>query len=175
MKSSVLYDSEEDRVMKIAIEGEPKNLTTAIESARTCLNTKFALQEAEQIIAEEMAADVIDKIAKALLGEPVPGISDAVMAHFLGPYYAIKGDEVRAVEACAGLWGGVSGAVLGMLAGPGGAAVGGFIGATTAAAGAGAIIKAYRHPHACKSCKGTGLVDDFRTCDKCNGYGYKNK
>ena len=45
-------------------------------------------------------------------------------------------------------------------------------GAGTGAAAKG-ILKAYTHPSQCKTCLGTGLVDDLRRCSECKGYGHR--
>ena len=109
-----------------------------------------------------------------MAGEAVPGVADAVIAHVLGPYYAFKGDGANAAGAVAALWGGASGAIVGTLVGgPVGAIVGGMVGGAGAGAGAKGIVKAFTHPNQCKTCQGTGLVDDLRRCSECMGYGYR--
>ncbi|XP_069141216.1 uncharacterized protein [Argopecten irradians] len=167
--STVLYDRQKDKVVKIAIEGEPKQLSLAIELARG--NNKNAPKSK---INEEEAMQGLASLASALMGNSVPGLSYAVDAHFMGPYYAMKGDGVSAVKACAGMFGGLSGTVLGLLAGPVGAVAGGIAGAAIASEATGQLFKAFDHPDKCGKCKGTGLVEDYRTCKKCDGHGYTN-
>lgn len=60
-----------------------------------------------------------------------------------------------------------------LVGGPVGAIVGGMVGGAGAGAGAKGIVKAFTHPNQCKTCQGTGLVDDLRRCSQCMGYGYR--
>ncbi|XP_060075416.1 uncharacterized protein LOC132555094 [Ylistrum balloti] len=178
VRSTVLYDSQTDEIIKIAIEGEPIFLVKAIELARGVGPNSY-LETVKNKVTESAAKNAIESIAKALLGEAVPGISDVVMAHFTGPYYALKGDHVGVAATAGGLWGTVSGAVIGTIAaGPIGGVVGGIIGGSAASMGAGALVKSFEPPKEhkkCDKCDGTGLFRDFRRCPSCKGYGYKIK
>ena len=109
-----------------------------------------------------------------MTGEAVPCIGGVIVAHVLGPYYALKGDGANAAGAAAGLWGGLSGAIVGSIfGGPVGAVIGGIAGGAGTGAAAKGIVKAYTHPSQCKTCLGTGLVDDLRRCSECKSYGYR--
>ena len=174
--STILYDYKTDNVLNIAIQGPPIYLVKAIKFSR-------AIEWAGDVIinpvmkraAKIAAGEAIRKIVAALAGEPIPGVGGVIVAHFLGPYYAMKGDGVGAVKAAGGLWGGLSGAVIGgIVGGPIGAVVGGIAGGVVAGEGAGAIVKAALPPSkkTCKNCKGAGLVADYRKCPECQGYGY---
>ncbi|XP_038059929.1 uncharacterized protein LOC119730930 [Patiria miniata] len=180
IRSVVLYDTEKDEVLKIGIEGEPIYLVRAIELARKEKNPNAAVSATKMVAIKAAAGYAIGEIVKALTGASVPGVGGVIMAHFLGPYYAIKGDGAAAAATGAGLWGCVSGAVIGTLIFPGvgtiigGAVLGGAIGGATAGIAAGALVKAFTPPSPkCTNCGGSGLVDDFRTCPNCSGYGYK--
>lgn len=169
IKSAVLFDTEKNEVLLVAIEGEPIHLVNVIEFARKYGNTKSDIDMA----VAKANASILKEIVKAMTGEPVPGVGGAGIAHVLHPYYALEGDGANVAKGAAALWGGISGAIVGtMAAGP----VGGFIGGIAGvAAGAGAknVAKAFTHPSQCKTCQGTGLVDDLRRCSKCKGYGYR--
>ena len=167
-----MYDHKTDDVLKIAIQGPPINLVKAIEFSR-------GIEWAGEVIINKgikiAAGQAIGKIVAALAGEPIPGVGGVVVAHFLGPYYALKGDAVGAVKAAGGLWGGLSGAVIGfVVGGPPGAIVGGIAGGIAAGEGAGAVVKAFLPPNkkTCENCKGSGLVADYRKCPECQRYGY---
>ena len=109
-----------------------------------------------------------------MTGEAVPCIGGVIVAHVLGPYYALKGDGANAAGAAAGLWGGLSGAIVGSIfGGPVGAVIVGNSRCAGTGAAAKGIVKAYTHPSQCKTCLGTGLVDDLRRCPECKGYGYR--
>lgn len=174
--STILYDHKTDDVLKIAIQGPPIHLVKAIEFGR---GIEWAGEVIDNPVIKKgikiAAGQAIGKIVAALAGEPVPGVGGVIVAHFLGPYYALKGDGVGAVKAAGGLWGGLSGAVIGFVAGgPVGAFVGGVAGGIIAGEGAGAIVKAALPPNkkTCEKCKGSGLVADYRKCPECQGYGY---
>ncbi|OWF42797.1 uncharacterized protein LOC110460594 [Mizuhopecten yessoensis] len=170
--STVLYDRQNDQVRKFAIEGEPKSLSLAIELARKNKSNTNVDKRDENV---KEAVGEISSLAHVLMGNAVPGISHVVEAHLMGPYYAMKGDGVKAVQACAGLFGGMAGTVLGLITGPAGAVVGGVAGAALASGATGELFKVFNHPDKCKDCNGTGLVKDYRTCKKCEGYGYIKK
>ena len=173
IKSAVLFDTDKNEVLQIAIEGEPIHLVNVIEFARGYLNSENWINFIGEKAAKVAASYVIGAVVKAMAGEAVPGVGGAVLAHVLGPYYAMKGDGAKVAGAGAGLWGGMSGAVVGFLVGgPVGAAIGGAVGGSAAGAAATGIVKALTHPSQCKNCQGTGLVDDFRRCSNCEGYGY---
>lgn len=139
IKSAVLFDTEKNEVLLVAIEGEPIHLVNVIEFAR-----EHARHYLPNIAAKATAGTLIGQIVKAMAGEAVPGVADAVIAHVLGPYYAFKGDGANAAGAAAALWGGVSGAIVGTLVGgPVGAIVGGMVGGAGAGAGAKGIVKAF--------------------------------
>ncbi|XP_033744493.1 uncharacterized protein LOC117330370 [Pecten maximus] len=179
IRSVILYDSKTDEVIKLAIQGEPIYLVKAIELARGQFPPNKTLDKLKDKAADYAASKAIESIAKALLGQSVPKIGDVVIAHFTGPYYALKGDNVGVATSAGGLWGGVSGAIVGtVVGGPIGGIVGGIIGGSAAGLGAGAIVKSFEPPEEhtkCGKCEGTGLVRDFRRCPLCNGYGYKKK
>lgn len=170
IKSGVLFDTEKNEVVLVAIEGEPIHLVNVIEFARKYGNTK---SDIDMAVAKAKASILIREIVKAMAGEPIPGVGGAFVAHVLHPYYALEGDGANFAKGAAAIWGGISGAIVGtMAAGP----VGGFIGGIAGvAAGVGAknVPKAFTHPSQCKTCQGTGLVDDLRRCSKCKGYGYR--
>lgn len=170
VRSVVLYNAGTDTVLKLAIDGEPIYLVEAIEKARGEMEPKAIASAA----AKAAAGIAIGKMVEALSGVAVPGVGGVIFAHFLGPYYAIKGDGAAAAGAGAGLWGGLSGAVIGTLVGgPVGGIIGGVAGGAAAGAGASALVRSLTPPSPkCTVCKGTGLVDDFRRCKKCNGKGY---
>ena len=170
IKSGVLFDTEKNEVVLVAIEGEPIHLVNVIEFARKYGNTK---SDIDMAVAKAKASILIREIVKAMAGEPIPGVGGAAVAHVLHPYYALEGDGANMAKGAAAIWGGICGAIVGtMAAGP----VGGFIGGIAGvAAGAGAknVPKAFTHASQCKTCQGTGLVDDLRRCSKCKGYGYR--
>lgn len=173
IKSAVLFDTEKNEFLLIAIEGEPIYLVNVIEFARKDVNENNRVNFIDQKAAKAAAGFLIGQIVKALAGEGIPGVGGAVVAHVLGPYYAMKGDGAKAAGAAAGLWGGVSGAIVGTLAGgPVGGIIGGIVGGAAAGGAATGIVKAFTHPRQCKNCRGTGLVEDLRRCPKCEGYGY---
>ena len=171
IKSGVLFDTEKNEVLLVAIEGEPIHLVNVIEFAREYAIVQHSINMAKAKVA---AGILIGQIVKALAGEAVPGVGGAVIAHVLAPYYAFKGDGANAAGAAASLWGAVSGAIVGgIVGGPVGAIIGGIAGGAAAGAGAKGIVKAFTHPSQCKTCQGTGLVDDLRRCSECKGYGYR--
>lgn len=173
IKSAVLFDTQTNEFLLIAIEGEPIYLVNVIEFAREDVNKNNLVNFIGEKAAKASAGIIIGQIVKALAGEGVPGVGGAVVAHVLGPYYAMKGDGAKAAGAAAGLWGGVSGTVVGIVVGgPVGGIIGGVVGGAAAGAGATGIVKAFTHPRQCKNCQGTGLVEDLRRCPKCEGYGY---
>lgn len=174
IKSAVLFDTEKNEVLLVAIEGEPIHLVDVIEFAREYANEQHIINKAAAKAAKAAASILIGQIVKAMAKEAVPGAGGAVVAHFLGPYYALKGDGANAAAAAASLWGGMSGAIIGtIVGGPFGAIIGGIAGGAGAGAGAKGIVKAFTHPSQCKTCQGTGLVDDLRRCSECKGYGYR--
>lgn len=141
IKSAVLFDTEKNEVLLVAIEGEPIHLVNVIEFAREHIYLP-------NIAAKATAGTLIGQIVKAMAGEAVPCVAGAVIAHVLGPYYAFKGDGANAAGAAAALWGGASGAIVGTLVGgPVGAIVGGMVGGAGAGAGAKGIVKAFTHPN----------------------------
>eukprot|EP00057_Strongylocentrotus_purpuratus_P017211 XP_011671685.1 PREDICTED: uncharacterized protein LOC105441850 [Strongylocentrotus purpuratus] len=173
VRSVVLYNAGTDTVLKLAIDGEPIYLVEAIEKARE-EGGELEPKALASAAAKAAAGFAIGELVRALSGVAVPGIGGAIFAHFLGPYYAVKGDGAAVAGAGAGLWGGVSGAVMGLLVGgPVGAVIGGAAGGWAACTGAHALVRNLTSPgQKCTVCEGAGLVDDFRRCKKCNGKGY---
>lgn len=174
IKSAVLFDTEKNEVVLVAIEGEPIHLVNIIEFARIYGNTKSNI---DMEVAKAKASILIREIVKAMAGEPIPGVGGAGIAHVLHPYYALEGDGngdgANVAKGAAILWGGIAGAIVGTVAaGPVGGIIGGIAG-VVAGAGAKNVAKASTHPRQCKTCQGTGLVDDLRRCSTCNGYGYR--
>lgn len=164
VRSVVLYNTGTDMVLKIAIDGEPIYLVEAIDKAREELESNALVNEA---VAKVAAGIVIEQMVRVMTGVEVPGLGDAVADNFIFPYSNRKGDGAAAV---AGVFGGLSGAVIGnSVLGH----IGSLVGAATVGACASALIK-YLFPPSpkCTACKGTGLVDDFRRCKECYGSGY---
>ncbi|KAK3101760.1 hypothetical protein FSP39_006150 [Pinctada imbricata] len=174
-RSSVMYDTETDEVMKIAIEGDPIYLVKAIELARGELqsNMKGYLDKGAKKARNVTINIVIGELVKACAGQGIPGVGGYLTAHFTAPYYAVQGNQIAAGGACAGLWGGVTGAVVGtIVGGPVGGIVGGVAGGMGAGIATTELLKTFAPKDKCKVCQGCGMVEDYRRCKKCNGYGY---
>lgn len=170
IKSGVLFDTEKNEVVLVAIEGEPIHLVNVIEFAREYANVTSSINMAG---GKAGGSILIGEIVKAMAGEPILFVGGAGIAHVLGPYYVFKGDGANATGAAASLAGGIYGAIVGtMAAGPVGGIIGGIVGGVVGGAGAKGMVKAFTHSRQCKTCQGIGLVDDLRRCSECKGYGY---
>lgn len=172
IKSAVLFDTEKNEFLLIAIEGEPIYLVNVIEFAKGFVKTENQINFVDEKDAKAAAAVLIGNIVKAKAGEAIPEVGGAVLGHDLGPQ---KGDGSTGSKVVGGFIGGAWGAAVGsVVGGPFIAIVGGVVGGYWGTSFVKSVIN--HNSIYCINCPGgIGLVDDFQRCPECQGYGYHKK